>query len=223
MSGDDSTAAASERRRRRASGPRTIDARRCFILSEARCTQYLPATFGMSWEKIGVLKPDRIHKSGDTTKIPAAEATCADLYARTARGEAPASLRAHALFGTRTLPATRKPSTAHSCVKGKGGHLPALCLPQADVVEEDCARKLGHVGVFGVERAVNATARVHGMQPVPTRNRGGARPSGMPGMRQRWRRICKCAEGSGKGVPFCRGAAPAHLSLVEGMWSQRTR
>jgi hypothetical protein len=175
----------------------------------------------MSWEKIGVLKPDRIHRSGDTTKIPAAEAACADLYARTARGEAPASLCAHALFGKRKGPATRTPSTAHSCVKGKRGGLPALCLPQADVVEEDCSRELGHVGVFGVERAVNATPRVHGMQPAQTPTRGGARPSGTPGMRQSCRRIWKCAEGSGKCVPFCRGAAPAHLSLVEGMWSQR--
>jgi len=39
----------------------------------------------MSWEKSGVLKPDRIHSSGDTTKMPATEPSCADLLAHRPR------------------------------------------------------------------------------------------------------------------------------------------
>ena len=150
------------------------------MLSEARCTQYLPATFGMSWEKSGVLKPDRIHRSGDTTKIPAAEPICADLCARTAAVRRPRA-SAHMLILASARDRPRTPLTTHSCFLSPGARLAALCLPQADVIEEDCARKLGHIGVFWVERAVNATPRVHGMQPASRQTGMGLARQAMPG------------------------------------------
>ena len=84
------------------------------------------------------------------------------------------------IFASERSPPTT-PLTTNSGFLSPGARLAALCLPQADVIEEDCARKLGHIGVFWVERAVNATPRVHGMQPASRQTGMGLARQAMPG------------------------------------------